>query len=163
MLLFHQDPVECNRETEFFIDHGGRNCVLVEYLSNTSADKLNDFHFMQLIKISYWLFDSDYNAGSFYQSLLENPVSLPLNKTKDYYLSLSYNFSLMAENYSVFYFDSTVVQAKLDHQAPIHGLTILQEGGVVAEVLVQGFLRNHSPWLGKSCHNAKMLRIWFGL
>ena len=51
-------------------------------------------------------------TGSFYQSLLENPVTLPLNQTKDFYLSLSYNFSLMAENYSVFYYDSSVVQVK---------------------------------------------------
>ena len=58
------------------------------------------------------MFDTETDSGSFYQSLLENPVSLPLTKTKDQYLSLSYNFSLMAENYSVFYYDSSVVQVR---------------------------------------------------
>jgi len=143
-----QEPSECARELELFTNYAGRNCVLIEYVSNTSQDKLNDFHFMQTIKINYWLFDTEADSGSFYQSLLENPVSLPLTKTKDQYLSLSYNFSLMAENYSVFYYDSSVVQSKQHQQVPIHGLTILQEGTVVVEILVQGFLRNHSPWLG---------------
>ena len=41
-------------------------------------------------------------------------------------------------------------QSKQHQQVPIHGLTILQEGTVVVEILVQGFLRNHSPWLGES-------------
>jgi hypothetical protein len=45
------------------MDHAGRNCVLIEYVSNTSMDKLNDFHFMQLIKINYWLFDDDTHSG----------------------------------------------------------------------------------------------------
>lgn len=45
------------------MDHAGRNCVLIEYVSNTSQDKLNDFHFMQLIKINYWLFDDEKNSG----------------------------------------------------------------------------------------------------
>ena len=48
------------------MDHAGRNCVLIEYVSNTSMDKLNDFHFMQLIKINYWLFDDDTNSGLFF-------------------------------------------------------------------------------------------------
>ena len=40
-------------------------------------------------------------------------------------------------------------QTKTEQQTPIHGLTILQESNLVAEILVQGFHRNHSPWLGK--------------
>ena len=48
------------------MDHAGRNCVLIEYVSNTSMDKLNDFHFMQLIKINYWLFDDETHSGEFW-------------------------------------------------------------------------------------------------
>ena len=58
-----QNPAACNKELEIFMDHAGRNCVLIEYVSNTSMDKLNDFHFMQLIKINYWLFDDDTHSG----------------------------------------------------------------------------------------------------
>lgn len=63
-LRYHfQNPATCNQELEIFMDHAGRNCVLIEYVSNTSIDKLNDFHFMQLIKINYWLFDDKTHSG----------------------------------------------------------------------------------------------------